>query len=154
MPSIKDQSVLIIGGSSGIGFAVAQQALEQGAHVSIASSNPERISTAVSKLTSSLSSLHPQISGHVCDLSDADVETRLLALFNAVTKNGTQLLDHVINTAVPPISVPKSLQEVGRDDLLALMQFSKWTGFIDFHISSAGETDALSALLLGNLRTF
>lgn len=122
MPSIKNQSILIIGGSSGIGFAVAQLALEQGCHVSIASSNPDRISAATSKLNTSFPS--SQISGHACDLSGSDVEARLLGLFNAVTKDGTQLLDHVINTAIPPISLPKSLHEVDREELLRLTQFS------------------------------
>ncbi|KAG0650361.1 Short-chain dehydrogenase reductase ATR9 [Hyphodiscus hymeniophilus] len=124
MPSIKSQSVLIIGGSSGIGFAVAQGALSQGAIVAIASSNPQRISTAVSKLTSSNPSLSSAISGHVCDLSVADVESNLLTLLNAVTQDGTRLLDHVVNTAIDPFGGPSSLAQVGRDELLAKTQFS------------------------------
>jgi NAD(P)-dependent dehydrogenase (short-subunit alcohol dehydrogenase family) len=122
MPSIKDQSILIIRGSSGIGFAVAQLALKQGCHVSIASSNPGRISNAVTRLTSP--SLSSQISGHTIDLSTADVEASLQSLFKAVTKDGTQLLDHVISTAIPPISMPKTLQEVDGEELLRLGQFS------------------------------
>ena len=42
--------VLIIGGSSGIGFAVAQAALALGARVTIASSNEDRVRTAVQRL--------------------------------------------------------------------------------------------------------
>lgn len=123
MPSIKDQSILIIGGSSGIGFGVAQLALEQGCHVSIASSNPERISAAVSRLEKAFPSRASMIAGHTVDLSGEDVEVRLLALLNAVTKDGTELLDHLVNTAIPPFSAPKSLQEVEREDLLRLARF-------------------------------
>jgi NAD(P)-dependent dehydrogenase (short-subunit alcohol dehydrogenase family) len=97
MPSISGQSILIIGGSSGIGFGAAKLALETGAHVAIASSNPTRISSAVSSLKTSFP--ESQASGHECDLSPNDIESRLEKLFNAMTENGTTLLDHVIYTA-------------------------------------------------------
>jgi NAD(P)-dependent dehydrogenase (short-subunit alcohol dehydrogenase family) len=42
--------ILIIGGSSGIGFAVAEACVENGAIVTISSSNPSRIEAAVEKL--------------------------------------------------------------------------------------------------------
>jgi NAD(P)-dependent dehydrogenase (short-subunit alcohol dehydrogenase family) len=47
---LKDKRVLVIGGSSGIGFAVAKAALGQGARVTIASSSPDRLHDAVSRL--------------------------------------------------------------------------------------------------------
>jgi NAD(P)-dependent dehydrogenase (short-subunit alcohol dehydrogenase family) len=42
--------VLVIGGSSGIGFAVARSALAQGARVTIASSHAQRVDDAVARL--------------------------------------------------------------------------------------------------------
>lgn len=42
--------VLVIGGTSGLGFAVARAALEHGASVLVASSRPEKVQSAVSRL--------------------------------------------------------------------------------------------------------
>jgi NAD(P)-dependent dehydrogenase (short-subunit alcohol dehydrogenase family) len=50
MTKLRDKRVLVIGGSSGIGLAVAQAALAEGARVTIASSNPERLRRAVARL--------------------------------------------------------------------------------------------------------
>ena len=101
MPSIKDQSILILGGTSGIGFAAAQLALEQGVRLAIASSNPARISSALERLKSSFPSA--DITTHQCDLSKADIEASLLALFNAATDEGAKPLDHIVYTAVGSI---------------------------------------------------
>jgi NAD(P)-dependent dehydrogenase (short-subunit alcohol dehydrogenase family) len=40
---LQDKRVVVVGGSSGIGLAVSEQAALQGAHVVIVSSNHERI---------------------------------------------------------------------------------------------------------------
>jgi len=48
--TLRDKRVLVLGGSSGIGLAVAQQAAAQGAQVVIASSNPDRVQEAVRTL--------------------------------------------------------------------------------------------------------
>jgi len=49
MPPINGQSILVIGGSSGIGAAVAKLAAAEGVKVFIASSNPTRVAAAVEK---------------------------------------------------------------------------------------------------------
>ena len=49
-PSLSDQRVVVIGGSSGIGFAVAQRARDDGAQVVIGSSNGTNVAAAVSRL--------------------------------------------------------------------------------------------------------
>jgi NAD(P)-dependent dehydrogenase (short-subunit alcohol dehydrogenase family) len=130
MPSIKDQYVLIIGGTSGIGFAAAHLALEQGARVAIASSNPERISSALNKLQSSFPSA--QVTTHQCDLSQLDIESRLLALFNAATDDGKKLLDHIIHTAIPPFTLTpfeqitaEEIQKAGHFHCLAPLMIGK-----------------------------
>lgn len=46
--SLENKRVVILGGTSGIGLAVAEQAASQGARVIIASSNADRV--AVSRL--------------------------------------------------------------------------------------------------------
>ncbi|MGB8366172.1 MAG: SDR family oxidoreductase [Rhizomicrobium sp.] len=48
--NLEGSHVLVIGGSSGIGFAVARAALEQGARVTIASSSAEKLRGAVARL--------------------------------------------------------------------------------------------------------
>lgn len=44
--TLKDNRIVIIGGSSGIGFATAKQAIEQGAHVIIAGRSKEKLKIA------------------------------------------------------------------------------------------------------------
>jgi NAD(P)-dependent dehydrogenase (short-subunit alcohol dehydrogenase family) len=48
--TLEGSRILVIGGSSGIGFAVARAALDHGAQVTIASSSPGRLSDAVDRL--------------------------------------------------------------------------------------------------------
>lgn len=48
---LKDKKVVVIGGSSGIGFSVASALVEEGAHVVIASSSQERVDAAVARLS-------------------------------------------------------------------------------------------------------
>jgi NAD(P)-dependent dehydrogenase (short-subunit alcohol dehydrogenase family) len=97
MPSIAGQSILIIGGSSGIGAAVATLAAAEGLRVSIASSNPTRVASAVAKLKAA--SPNAQIAGYTCDLSHDDIESRLEKLFTDVTTATGNRLDHIIFTA-------------------------------------------------------
>ncbi|WP_312406299.1 SDR family oxidoreductase [Rhizobium sp.] len=50
MPSLSNQRVLVVGGSSGIGFAVAQSAVLAGAEVTIASRSAEKLAAASQSL--------------------------------------------------------------------------------------------------------
>jgi NAD(P)-dependent dehydrogenase (short-subunit alcohol dehydrogenase family) len=60
---LQDKRVVVLGGSSGIGLAVAQLAAAQGGKVVIASSNAERVEKAVA-------SVGREVQGHAVDLSD------------------------------------------------------------------------------------
>lgn len=60
---LRNKRVVILGGSSGIGLAVAQQATEQGAEIVIASSNAQRVQQAAA-------SLGGKAQGHALDLTD------------------------------------------------------------------------------------
>lgn len=97
MAPIAGQTVLVIGGSSGMGFAVAKLALAEKANVIIASSNKEKVDSAVNRLKGDSPSGQGQISGYTVDLADEDVEAQLEKLFTEATKNGS--LDHVVYTA-------------------------------------------------------
>jgi NAD(P)-dependent dehydrogenase (short-subunit alcohol dehydrogenase family) len=60
---LSDKRIVILGGSSGIGLAVAQQAAAQGAHVVIASSNAKRVQQAAQTIRGT-------VEGLTVDLSD------------------------------------------------------------------------------------
>jgi NAD(P)-dependent dehydrogenase (short-subunit alcohol dehydrogenase family) len=49
-PTLKGQRIVVIGGSSGIGFAVAARALGEGAHVVVGSSNAANVDAAMVRL--------------------------------------------------------------------------------------------------------
>jgi NAD(P)-dependent dehydrogenase (short-subunit alcohol dehydrogenase family) len=113
MPSISSQSVVIIGGSAGIGLAVAKLALKEGVRVAIASSNPTRVATAVENLKKEFPG--GQITGHECNLKADDVEARLeKVLTEAAAANGGNTLDHIIFTAGDTLPI-RSLKEIDID---------------------------------------
>ncbi len=67
---LRGKSVLITGGSSGIGYALAREAVGAGAKVIVASDDPARLRRAVDSLGGESDSM----SGVVCDIArDADV---------------------------------------------------------------------------------
>jgi len=84
--------VLVIGGTSGIGFSVAEASLESGARVTISSSSDSRVKSSISSLQKS----YPdgKITGRTCDLSKDSLEDDVSALFSKVGK-----VDHIIYTA-------------------------------------------------------
>jgi NAD(P)-dependent dehydrogenase (short-subunit alcohol dehydrogenase family) len=81
---LDEQSVVIIGGSSGMGLATARAAALAGAHVTIASSRQQRVDAALSELPDGCA-------GSVVDVRD---EEQIAALFARVGK-----LDHLAFTA-------------------------------------------------------
>lgn len=96
MPSIAGQSILVLGGSSGIGAAVAKLAAEQGVRVYIASSNQSRVSKAVETLK--IAAPHAKIDGFTINLDTTQVEEDLVKLLDGIVSSGTKL-DHIIYTA-------------------------------------------------------
>ncbi|KAI0594736.1 hypothetical protein F4775DRAFT_572808 [Biscogniauxia sp. FL1348] len=97
MPSIRGQNILVIGGSSGIGAAVAKLAAAEGVHVSIASSNPARVQKAIANIKAAIPDA--EIAGYTCDVNHDDVESNLEQLFADVTLAAESQLDHVVYTA-------------------------------------------------------
>jgi NAD(P)-dependent dehydrogenase (short-subunit alcohol dehydrogenase family) len=94
----ENKRVVILGGSSGIGLAVAEQAASQGANVVIASSNAERVQKAVESLGGSAQ-------GHMLDLSDEEAVETLFANLGA--------FDHLVFTAGDSLQ----LQDLASTDL-------------------------------------
>ena len=95
---LRNKRVVILGGSSGIGLAVAEQAASLGAQIVIASSNAERVQKAVE-------SLGNNGQGHTLDLSD---EQAVETLFSKVGA-----FDHLVFTAGDSLH----LQDLATTDL-------------------------------------
>jgi NAD(P)-dependent dehydrogenase (short-subunit alcohol dehydrogenase family) len=94
--------VLVIGGTSGIGRAVAEGAVASGAILTISSSTQSKIDATVKEIKAA----YPgnTVNGSVCDLSDAaKVEDNLVALFERATK--IQVVDHVVYTAADALAL-------------------------------------------------
>jgi NAD(P)-dependent dehydrogenase (short-subunit alcohol dehydrogenase family) len=81
---LQNKRVVILGGSSGIGLAVAELAASEGAKIVIASSNPERVQKA-------LDSLDGNAEGQTLDVSDEQAVETLFAKIGE--------FDHLVFTA-------------------------------------------------------
>ena len=121
--------ILIIGGTSGIGYAVAEASLEHGAHVIISSSSPQRIQSALSSLRQSYPSTTKdpdRLQAFPCDLASPAVESNLTNLLShcCPTSGGDgggdadadhpptpRLLDHIVFTAGDKLAIG-SLSEI------------------------------------------
>ncbi|MDQ2834507.1 MAG: SDR family oxidoreductase [Acidobacteriota bacterium] len=99
IPSLKGQRIVIIGGSSGVGHAVAACAIAEGAVVIIGSTNAAKIDAAVKPLGQ-------QAQGRVIDVQD---EKSVDAFFSAVGG-----FDHLVFTAGDggPDMAPVSLNDM------------------------------------------
>jgi NAD(P)-dependent dehydrogenase (short-subunit alcohol dehydrogenase family) len=82
--NLHNKKVVILGGTSGIGFATARAALAQGAMVVVSSSRQDKVSAAVTELGS-------RAEGRVANLNDADSVSKLFAEIGS--------LDHLVYTA-------------------------------------------------------
>jgi NAD(P)-dependent dehydrogenase (short-subunit alcohol dehydrogenase family) len=82
--TLKGETVVVMGGTSGIGLATARAAIDAGASVIVTSSQLDKVNAAVAVLG-------PAATGHVTDLRD-ELQTRLL--FERI-----DALDHLVFTA-------------------------------------------------------
>lgn len=102
---LASRRVLVLGGTSGIGFCVAEAALEHGATVIISSSNPTKLSNALTRLNPAGSL---PVTGKTCDLGSPDtVEANIQSLLAFATDSGAHPLDHVVFTAGDPLDMTK-----------------------------------------------
>ncbi|KUL87656.1 hypothetical protein ZTR_05887 [Talaromyces verruculosus] len=102
------QRVLILGGSSGLGFTTAEAAIENGASVTIASSNPQKLEKALHRLRTTYKSFLQSgqtITGQVCDLSNQQTLERNLHDLLRVAA-GDSKIDHITITAAPMLWPP------------------------------------------------
>ncbi len=94
--------VLIIGGSSGIGYSVAEASLESGATVIISSSQESRVNSSIEKLLKTYPSAKDRVSGHACDLSVTTMEQNIERLLEQTGK-----IDHIVFTAGDALSTAR-----------------------------------------------
>lgn len=80
--TLEGKRVLVVGGGSGIGYAVAQAALADGAEITIASTNADRVKTAAEQLPAAAATI---------DVKD---EEGVAAFFA-----GAGTFDHIVTTA-------------------------------------------------------
>lgn len=108
-----DNKVLVLGGTSGIGFAVSEAAWEFGASVTISGTNQPKIDSKISEMKSN----NPagdvsKLQGFPCDLANQEkMEEELKALFDLATNNGQSKLDHVVFCSGDALSF-KSLTDI------------------------------------------
>jgi len=103
--SLSGKRVVVIGGTSGIGFAVAELAQQQGAEVVVVSSSAAKVDKAKSRLQG-------KATGHAVDLSK---EEAIKTLFDQIGA-----FDHLVYTAGDPLA----LEELAVVDLQkARLQF-------------------------------
>ncbi|MBX5231186.1 MULTISPECIES: SDR family oxidoreductase [unclassified Rhizobium] len=84
--NIEGQKVIIVGGSSGMGLALARRLLDEGASVTIAGRGQEKLAAACRHLGD-----HPKLGTHIVDLGQ---EEEVAALFR---ESGP--VDHIVSTA-------------------------------------------------------
>jgi NAD(P)-dependent dehydrogenase (short-subunit alcohol dehydrogenase family) len=112
-PMLNGKRIIILGGSAGIGFAVAQRAAREGSDVVIVSHDADRVGRAVAELRK----LAPTASGHVLDLRS---EPAIRSFFEAAGR-----LDHLVYTAGEELLI-KPLAELDLAVARAFFELRYW----------------------------
>ncbi|UNI17949.1 hypothetical protein JDV02_004253 [Purpureocillium takamizusanense] len=103
---LQGHRVLVLGGSTGIGFCVAEAALEHGAHIIVSSSSQHKLDKAAARLRehARAAGVSSTIAAKTCDLGSADtIEDNIVQLLDFATQDGK--LDHVVFTAGDAINI-------------------------------------------------
>ncbi|TVY81232.1 Short-chain dehydrogenase/reductase [Lachnellula suecica] len=106
--------VLVIGGSSGIGYAVAEASIESGCRVTISSSSASKVEAKVASLKESYPSAN--VAGYACDLSKDTKEAEIEKLFEQTGK-----VDHIVITAGDKLAMGP-LQDISYESIVAAGQ--------------------------------
>lgn len=108
--TMNGQQVVVVGGSSGMGLATARAAATEGAHVTIASSQPQRVDAALAQLPD-------RCSGTVLDVRD---EARIAAVLDQIGD-----VDHLVFTAGDSFT-PRPLADLELADARAVLDVRFW----------------------------
>ncbi|GAB7352072.1 hypothetical protein MBLNU459_g2577t2 [Dothideomycetes sp. NU459] len=110
-----DKKIIVVGGSSGIGFGAAEAFLDAGAQVTVISSSQDRVNKAVERLNS------PNVKGAVGDVRDE-------AAFVQVLKSLAPV-DHIVFSGVDKI-IRGKLEDLELDDAKHLFGVKFWGAVI------------------------
>jgi len=133
--SLEGKRIVVLGGSSGIGFATAMAAGAEGAEVVIASSNQSRMEAAVKKLPS-------PAKGYVVDLSNED---QIRDFFKSIGK-----FDHLVYTAGENISI----SGIAQSDLTPARKYFDiryWGAYLSVKYGSASVREGGSITLTSGI---
>lgn len=98
--------ILVLGGTSGIGFAVAEAAIEHGAIVTVASSTQAKLDKAIERLQSSYPEHKDNITSVQCDIGNpVTIEESIVTALKHAAGDGK--VDHVVVTATGNTSRPQ-----------------------------------------------
>ena len=98
MTTLAGQTVLVVGGSSGIGFGVAKLCLlEQASLVIIASSNKAKVDNTVSRLVSEVPDAKAKVKGEVVDVKHTKEVKNLMERVGEI--------DHLVWTSGEPFKL-------------------------------------------------
>ncbi|PVI08106.1 NAD(P)-binding protein [Periconia macrospinosa] len=106
---LQNARVLVFGGTSGIGFSVANLCISQGAHVIISGSKQAKVDDKVAELKSFYPSLPSgqEVVGYAADLADTpNLEANIKSLLDKSTENGQKKLDHIVFCAGDLFELP------------------------------------------------
>jgi NAD(P)-dependent dehydrogenase (short-subunit alcohol dehydrogenase family) len=112
--SLKNKRIVVLGGSSGLGFATAMAAADEGALVVIASSSQAKIATAQKKLP-------PSAEGHTINLLD---EGSIKSFFEKIGA-----YDHLVYTAGDPLLVVDQ-KDMSVEDARGFFGIRYWGAFL------------------------
>lgn len=120
--SLAGKRVVIIGGSSGIGFEVAAQAAGEGASVVIGSSGQDKLDRALKRLPD-------DVQGHRLDVTD---EGQVKAFFEQIGA-----YDHLVYTAGDPLQI-KSFEDSDISQAKGFFNVRYWGAFAAARYGAAG----------------
>lgn len=112
--SLQGQRVIILGGTSGLGFATAEAAAQEGATVVVASSSRAKVDSAIARLPDGAE-------GHVLDLS---TEEGVRAYFDRIGE-----FDHLVFTAGEALQLGK-LEETSLEQAKQFFNIRFWGAFM------------------------
>jgi NAD(P)-dependent dehydrogenase (short-subunit alcohol dehydrogenase family) len=135
MPSIADQHVVVLGGTSGFGFATAKAALAEGARVTIASRSAEKVHAALLRLGNAAG-------GECVDVTEKSMLERFFA--------GLGAFDHLAVTVGDPL-LNKQIMELTDEEARSAFEVRFWGQFNAVraaypHIRKTGSITLVSGL--------
>ncbi len=135
MPSIADQHVVVLGGTSGFGFATAKAALAEGARVTIASRSAEKVHAALLRLGNAAG-------GECVDVTEKSMLERFFG--------GLGAFDHLPVTVGDPL-LNKQIMELTDEEARSAFEVRFWGQFNAVraaypHIRKTGSITLVSGL--------